>query len=88
MKIDVEGFEDRVFFGGNELFTKQYVKLVMFERLGRTNLQNIQRFLEERDYVVFRVNPDLSITADKSAVFEPLINLFAAPSNIYLSFQK
>lgn len=79
MKIDTEGFEEKVFEGADILFSSQSVKLVMFERLGRSNLANIRNFLETRGYVVFRVKPDLSITTDEHAISEPCINLFAWP---------
>lgn len=86
MKIDVEGFEEKVFLGADQLFTDQRVKLVMFERLGRTNLANIKIFLERRGYVIFSVNRDMAITTDAQIISEPCINLFACPSNIYPHF--
>jgi FkbM family methyltransferase len=83
MKVDVEGFEEKVFAGADLLFGKKLVKLVMFERLGRTNLSNIRLFLESRDYVVFRVKNDLSVTTEESEISVPCINLFACPKNIF-----
>jgi FkbM family methyltransferase len=79
VKIDVEGAEERVFRGANGLFADQRIKLVMFERLGRTNLQNILTFLREHDYVVFRVIGEGLVTQDPDVIAEPLINLFACP---------
>ncbi|MDB4303306.1 FkbM family methyltransferase [Desulfosarcina sp.] len=83
MKIDVEGFEEKVFLGGDQLFTSQRVKLVMFERLGRTNLTNVRSFLEGRGYILFRILDDMKPTRDEKAILEPLINLFACPSEYY-----
>ena len=87
MKIDVEGYEEKVFRGGDKLFKQQPVRLLMFERLGRTNIVNVRKFLEDRGYVVFRVNKDLSVTTDSHAISEPCINLFACPENIFLELK-
>lgn len=83
MKIDVEGYEEKVFLGADDLFRRQRVKLLMFERLGRTSLPNVRKFLEDRGYVIFRVNSDLSATTDDQAVSVPCINLFACPRNSF-----
>lgn len=83
MKVDVEGFEEKTFAGADQLFRKKMVKLLMFERLGRTNLSNIRLFLESRNYVVFRVRNDLSVTTEESEITVPCINLFACPENIF-----
>lgn len=83
MKIDVEGFEEQVFAGADKLFSSQRVKLLMFERLGRTNLENVRGFLEERGYTVFRVQSALATTTDERAIAEPCINLFACPAELY-----
>ena len=68
------------------MFSKQLVKLLMFERLGRTNLVNVKKFLEGRGYVIFRVNNDLSVTTGESAISVPCINLFACPENVFQHF--
>lgn len=83
MKIDVEGFEEKVFAGADQLFAAQRVKLLMFERLGRTNLENVRGFLEQRGYTVFRVVNGLHTTTDEVAIAEPCINLFACPAERY-----
>lgn len=79
LKVDVEGAEERVFRGARALFGSQRIKLVLFERLGRTNLDNIMKFMSDHDYIVFRVNGDGTMTQDQVAIREPLINLFACP---------
>ena len=83
MKIDVEGFEEKVFAGADRLFAAQRVKLLMFERLGRTNLENVCGFLEQRGYTIFRVTTGMHTTIDEAAIAEPCINLFACPSELY-----
>lgn len=85
LKIDVEGYEAKVFGGADRLFGEQRVKLVMFERLGRTNLENVRKFLEERGYVLFRIGEDMKIITDPSAISEPCINLFACPKGLFES---
>jgi hypothetical protein len=79
MKVDVEGHEEQVFLGAGNLFTKKLLKLVMFERLGRTNLDNILSFMDKHDYQVFRVMSDGNISVNRADIEEPLINLFACP---------
>lgn len=88
MKTDVEGYEEKVFLGADDLFRRQRVKLLMFERLGRTSLPNARKFLEDRGYVIFRVNSDLSATTDDQAVSVPCINLFACPRNSFARLGK
>ena len=83
MKIDVEGYEEKVFLGADILFRNHRVKLVMFERLGRTNLGNVSNFLEERGYVIFRVGDDMTLATDLQAISEPCINLFACPAKLF-----
>jgi FkbM family methyltransferase len=83
MKVDVEGFEERVFAGADKLFASQRVKLLMFERLGRTNIHKVCGFFGERGYTVFRVVEGLHTTTDAALIFEPCINLFACPSELY-----
>jgi FkbM family methyltransferase len=87
LKIDVEGGEERVFAGALSLFASQRVKLVMFERLGRTNLDNLMRFFEKHDYVVFYVRDDGSATRNECLLRTPLINLFACPRSIAQTLQ-
>jgi len=79
----VEGFEEQVFAGADKLFASQRVKLLMFERLGRTNLNNVCGFLEQHGYTVFRVTDGLHTTTDEAAIAEPCINLFACPTELY-----
>lgn len=83
LKIDVEGWEERVFGGAHRLFATEQVRLVMFERLGRTNLDRIRSFFAECDYVVFFVRPDGSIDQTEDAIRTPLINLFACPRALF-----
>jgi FkbM family methyltransferase len=83
LKIDVEGWEERVFGGARRLFADGQVKLVMFERLGRTNLDRILSFFGECDYVVFFVRPDGAIEQTEEAIRRPLINLFACPRALF-----
>lgn len=88
LKIDVEGFEEMVFKGAETLFSQKKVKLVMFERLGRTNLHNIQSFLKGHQYVVFSVANNGDIHIDEKTISKPLINLFAMPSEIFVEIHK
>ena len=83
MKIDVEGFEEKVFIGADALFCNHVVKLVMFERLGRTNLASLRSFLYSREYVLFRVTDCMSITTYERTISESLINLFACPTDVF-----
>lgn len=82
VKIDVEGFEEKVFLGATGLLRDQRLRLIMFERLGRTNLENIRNLLKKYRYVVFFVTPDGSVSFDEKLVSRPLINLFAAPETL------
>lgn len=81
LKVDVEGFEERVFKGANRIFSKQQAKLVMFERLGRTNLQNLKEFFNLHNYTIFAVQKDGSISRNDDVISVPLINLFAMPES-------
>ncbi len=83
LKIDVEGFEEMVFKGADTLFSQKKVKLVMFERLGRTNLNNIKMFFEKHCYVIFSVDNDGRISTNEQMISKPLINLFAMPEEIF-----
>jgi len=83
LKVDVEGHEENVFFGAEKLFSNKIVKLLMFERLGRTNLENVLGFMIKHDYTVFRILDDGSISTDSELVAEPLINLFVCPSEVF-----
>ncbi len=85
LKVDVEGFEERVFKGSTRIFSEKQAKLVMFERLERTNLENLQDFFASNNYVVFAVQKDGKITTDHDAISKPLINLFATPRELFLS---
>lgn len=85
LKVDVEGYEEKVFLGSKKLFNKKKVKLVMFERLGRTNLTNIKTFFSSYDYKLFCINNDGQISANDKDIDIPLINLFACPSEVFPS---
>lgn len=88
LKVDVEGGEERVFVGATSLFASQRVKLVMFERLGRTNLDNLTRFFQKHDYVLFYVRDDSSTTQDENLLRTPLVNLFACPLSVAETLTK
>lgn len=79
LKIDVEGAEERVFAGARSLFESQRVKLVMFERLARTNLDNLKNFFRAHDYALFYVDEQGTTIKDELHINKPLINLFACP---------
>lgn len=85
LKVDVEGYEEKVFLGSKKIFDKKKVKLVMFERLGRTNLANIKTFFSSYDYKLFCINNDGKISTDDRNIDKPLINLFACPSEVFPS---
>lgn len=80
LKVDVEGLETRVFAGAAGHFRARRPKLVMFERLERTNLTTIKQFFGEMDYTLFALRENGEITRDEQAIARPLINLFACPS--------
>lgn len=82
VKIDVEGFEERVFRGAGQLLAGKRIKLVMFERLGRTNIERIQDYLAGLGYVVFYVREDGTTSQDPADVTRPLENLFACPAEV------
>jgi FkbM family methyltransferase len=82
IKVDVEGHEQEVFDGAQQLFGTGRIKLVMFERLGRTNLDNILTFFHAVNYVVFFVLEDGTVTFDAGTLRAPLINLFACPRSV------
>ena len=79
MKMDIEGGEERAFLGASRLFRDKRVKLVMFERLGRTNLDAIRGFMAQHGYKLFRVLGDGALTTTEELVAVPLVNLFACP---------
>ena len=85
LKVDVEGYEEKVFLGSKKLFDKKKVMLVMFERLGRTNLNNIKTFFSSYDYKLFCINNDGQISTSDEDIVIPLINLFACPSEKFSS---
>jgi FkbM family methyltransferase len=82
VKVDVEGHERQVFDGALQLLGAERIKLLMFERLGRTNLDDILTFFETVNYVVFYILEDGSVTLDAKALRTPLINLFACPRSV------
>ena len=85
LKVDVEGYEEKVFLGSKNLFDKKKVKLVMFERLGRTKLANIKTFFSSYDYKLFCINNHGKISTNDRDIDTPLINLFACPSEVFPS---
>lgn len=82
VKVDVEGHEEQVFRGAAGLFQAARIKLLMFERLGRTNIDNILTFFAAMDYAIFFVRDDGVVTFDAAALRTPLINLFACPRSV------
>ena len=85
LKVDVEGYEEKVFLGSKKLFSKKVIKLVMFERLQRTKLANIKTFFRNNDYILFCINNDGKISTDDRDIDIPLINLFSCPSEVFPS---
>jgi FkbM family methyltransferase len=83
LKIDVEGAEERVFCGAESLFKAEKFRLVMFERLGRTNLDKVREFLDRHRYIIFYVTEDGLASRDERLVQKPLINLFACPATVW-----
>lgn len=79
MKIDIEGGEEKAFVGASKLLRNKKIKLVMFERLGRTNLEFIEKYLSSYGYQIFRVLEDGTISTDQRDISVPLVNLFACP---------
>ena len=83
LKVDVEGYEEKVFKGASRLFENKMIKLLFFERLGRTNLGKVREFFEKHDYIVFRVLEDCTISTNEEVISIPLINLFACPREVF-----
>jgi len=81
LKVDVEGQEECVFRGSEKHFRAKRPRLVMFERLERTNLERVQRFFDDMGYVLFYVDDDGTVTRDPAKVARPLVNLFASPAS-------
>jgi FkbM family methyltransferase len=82
VKVDVEGHEEQVIRGAHQLFRAGKIKLLMFERLGRTNIDNILKFFAGVNYVIFFVREDGTITFDAVTLRRPLINLFACSRSV------
>jgi len=82
IKVDVEGHEQQVLEGARQLLGTGRIKLLMFERLGRTNLDNILTLFDAMNYVVFFILEDGTVTFDAEALRAPLINLFACPHSV------
>lgn len=83
MKVDIEGGEEKAFIGANGLLRNRSVKLVMFERLGRTNLKAIEKLLSSHNYRIFRILDDGTLSTSQEDIAVPLINLFACPDEIF-----
>lgn len=86
VKVDVEGFEERVLRGAEPRFRNGQVRLVLFERLGRSDIDRILSFFAEVRYVVFFVNDDGTISRDDETLRRPLVNLFACPLSLFPAF--
>ena len=69
--------------GTKTLFQLLILKLVMFERLGRTNSNGIKTFLNSYNYKLFRINHDGQISINEEDINLPLINLFACPNELF-----
>lgn len=82
MKIDIEGSEEKAFAGASNLLLNKKIKLVMFERLGRTNLEFIEKCLSSHGYQIFRVLDDGTLSTNQIDISVPLVNLFACPVEI------
>ena len=82
IKIDVEGFEERVLLGARKLLSARRVGLLMFERLGRTNLGRVRRFLDSAGYKIFFVCRDGSVSFDDELISTAGVNLFAVDKDL------
>lgn len=81
IKIDVEGHENAVIRGMKRLLQAKRVRLVMFEYLQRTNLQEAIANFEAAGYKVFELTPNGP--AELQGFVRPLQNLFACPKEIF-----
>lgn len=88
MKMDIEGGEEKAFIGADRLFRNKKIKLVMFERLGRTNLSAIQEFMTSHKYQIFRVLSSGILSTSSEEISIPLINLFACPAEAFADLKR
>ena len=77
VKIDVEGHENSVLRGMKGFLQEQRPRLVMFEYLGRTDIQQALALFREVQYRVFELGPEGPRLATESVT--PLQDLFACP---------
>lgn len=78
LKIDVEGFEGRVFRGAQRLLREERPRIVMFESLEAQPAPAVEAALKEANYVIFQLDP--SGRPDFSACSNQ--NLFAIPAEL------
>jgi FkbM family methyltransferase len=81
VKIDVEGHENSVLRGMGQFLLKQRPKLVMFEYLQRTNLEETLQIFEGVSYRVMLLGEDGRATWAEGPV-APLQDLFACPKEL------
>ena len=84
LKVDVEGLEERVFQGAVRLFADRQVRLLIFERLERTNLERVEALLYGFGYRLFVLTADGRVSYERALIEKPEINLFAVPPDILM----
>lgn len=84
VKIDVEGHENSVLRGMKEFLRNRRPKLVMFEYLQRTNIQQALDTFSDVEYSVFELTPAGPRRITVSV--EPLQDLFACPDELAARF--
>jgi len=77
VKIDVEGHENSVLRGMQKFLAEKRPRLIMFEYLQRTNLEETLRFFGTIGYQVFELGTSGPVAASNRV--EPLQDLFACP---------
>lgn len=82
LKIDVEGYEERVFTGAAGLLRRLRPRLVMFESLNGGLEHGIGEILRQCDYATFQLDTSGSIQRDSFNAQ----NLFAAPLEVLPTF--
>jgi FkbM family methyltransferase len=86
VKIDVEGHENAVIRGMQQLLRDKRARLVMFEYLQRTNLSQALSAFQVAGYKTFELTADGPSEVRGSA--RPLQNLFACPEEVFQSMLK
>jgi len=84
VKIDVEGHENQVLRGMAQCLKHHRPRLVMFEYLQRTDLQETFRIFESAGYLVLQLSGNGPQLATPQAA--PLQNLFACPRELLQEF--